>query len=1114
MKYCADLHIHSPFSRGTSRALSLAGLASWARIKGVDLLGTGDFTHPKWRAALREHLIPDGRGFFALRDEAVHPAAADFRADRVPIRFCLSAEISSIYRKNGATRKVHSLIFAPDLEKAEKISLKLAAIGNVASDGRPILGLDPKNLLEIVKDVSPECHFIPAHIWTPWFSVFGAHSGFDSLEECFDDLLPEIFALETGLSSDPPMNWRLSSLDRFTLVSNSDAHSGPKLMREATLFDTELSYKAMFRALKTREGFGGTIEFFPAEGKYHFDGHRKCGVVLSPEETRALRPADAGDGRDRCPVCGRPLTIGVMHRVLDLADRPAGEGPAGQQPFRYAIPLPEIISELAGVGPASRAVQERYRQAVAAAGSERAFLFDLPAEDIRRAADEWLALAVVRLRANKVVARPGYDGEFGVIRVFEPGELDRLRGQAELFSAADVPRGLHPRNQDLFREEAPATVREPPVVEAPTAVSDTGPDALNEEQRAVLAMTKGAALVLAGPGTGKTRTLLHWIVNLLTNQGVAPRSVCVFTFTHKAKGELVARLQALLGERAREVTVTTFHAFCYEVVVSWYPEVKSLYDETGRRSLLRFLYPALPRAEIEAISSRLERYLDGTDASPAPDMDGIAAAYQEALRSVRGVDVAGLVSSVNLMFERRPEILDLYRDRFQTIAVDEFQDINRTQYRFLAHLIGGGPGPEGARAARGKRVLVIGDPDQAIYGFRGGDASLFFRFQNDYRAAYASLSVNYRSPGPIVDAARALISHNSLKSGLRLASVRPEGPSLTVAGFADQDEEGERVAALIRSLVGGLDLHAEEIMAGGKSHSFGQIAVLARTHRAFEPVIRACLRHNIPAAFRTGRALLAEPAYALLAEALRYLMNREDVVAFQNLIAYFLPSLGREALTAVVAAFKEAKGDAAGIAGAETLTASLSGVERRSLEEVFRFLEFTDAEIEAQGMGKGILLLLEKIHGSRTLSEEERIADLALVEMASGYGNDSGRFIREVLLSPREAGFGFPVERVSFLTFHAAKGLEFPVVVIVAAEEGIAPQARADSDPEEERRLFYVALTRAGERAYVTYALRRDIYGKETVREPSRFIAEIPDELIEKSEAKPKKKVYTQPTLF
>jgi DNA helicase-2/ATP-dependent DNA helicase PcrA len=1114
MKYCADLHVHSPYSRGTSRSLSLAELQAWARVKGVNLLGTGDFTHPTWRAALKENLIPDGRGFFALREEAAaSPVASDFRTENIPVRFCLSAEISSIYKKNGATRKVHSLVFAPDLDKAERISLRLAALGNVASDGRPILGLDPKDLLAIVKDVSPDCHLIPAHIWTPWFSVFGAHSGFDSLEECFEDLLPEIFALETGLSSDPPMNWRLSALDRYALVSNSDAHSGPKLMREATLFDTEISYEAMFRSLKTREGFGGTIEFFPAEGKYHYDGHRKCGVVLSPEETAALRPTEEGGGRDRCPVCGKPLTIGVLHRVLALADRPAGALPPGRQEFRYAIPLPEMLSELAGAGPASGAVQKLYRKAVAAAGNERSLLFALPVEDIRRAADEWLALAVQRLRDGKVIARPGYDGEFGVIRVFENGELERLRGQAELFQLAGLPRGLSPRNQELFTTEPPAAPEKKAGPEIPAA-GETSSGSLTDEQRAVLKVTSGAGLVLAGPGTGKTRTLLHWIVNLVEREGAAPRSVCVFTFTHKAKDELAARLRQLLGERAGEITVATFHGFCFDVVTAWYPEVKSLYDETGRRSLLRFLYPALSRREVDDLSDRLERYLDGTDPAPRPDLDEIAAAYQEALKSVRGVDVAALISSVNLIFERRPEILELYRGRYQTVAVDEFQDTNRTQYRFLAHLIGGEAGPAGARAVKRKRVLVIGDPDQAIYGFRGGDASLFFRFQNDYRAAYASLAVNFRSTGPLVDAARALIARNTLKSGLRLRSPRPEGPKPVVAAFPDQHEEGEGVARLIRGLVGGLDLHAEETIAGSKQYSFGQIAVLARTHRALEPVIQACLRHNIPAAFRSGRALLAESPYSLLAEAIRFLMNREDVVAFQNLIAHFLPGLSREALAAVITAFKASAGDPLLTAGAEPVRAALSGVERRSLEEVFRFLEYAEAEIEAQGVGKGVLLLLEKIHGQRDLSEEEKIADLALVEMAAGYGNETARFVREVLLSPREAGFGFPVERVSFLTFHAAKGLEFPAVVIAAAEEGIAPQARTGTDLEEERRLFYVAMTRAGERLFITHALRRELFGKESVQEPSRFIAEIPANLLERSETKAKKKVYTQPRLF
>jgi DNA helicase-2/ATP-dependent DNA helicase PcrA len=1116
MKYCADLHIHSPYSRGTSPALSLAELAGWARIKGINVVGTGDFTHPKWRSILQEKLIPDGRGFFALRDEAEgRTASAEFKTEDIPIRFCLSAEISSIYKKLGATRKVHSLVFAPDLEKAERISLKLAAIGNVVSDGRPILGLDPADLLRIIKDISPECHLIPAHIWTPWFSVFGAHSGFDSLEDCFGDMLGEVFALETGLSSDPVMNGRISALDRYTLVSNSDAHSGPKLMREATLFDTELGYEAMFRALKTREGFDGTIEFFPEEGKYHYDGHRACHVVLSPEETAALRPADGvpNDGRARCPACGKPLTIGVLHRVLDLADRPVGPRLPERKDFRYAIPLPEMLAELAGTGPTSKAVQKRYREAIGAAGNERSLLFQMPLDEIRRSTDEWLALAVKRLREGAVIAEPGYDGEFGVIRVFADGELERLRGQAELFSLKEIPHGLVPRNQELFKDEAPVAQAEPGPADPVPEKAEPGP-ALNEEQQAVTELRTGASLVLAGPGTGKTRTLLHWLVALLERDQVSPRSVCAFTFTHKAKEELASRLRGLLGERARDITVTTFHGFCFDIVVAWYPEVKSLYDETGRRSLLRFIYPALTLREADELSQRLERYLDGTDEASSPELDEIAAAYQEALKAVRGVDVAGLISSVNLIFEERPEILDLYRSRYRVIAVDEFQDTNRTQYRFLSLLAGGGQKEEGAHVLAGRSVLVIGDPDQAIYGFRGGDPSLFFRFQNDYRATYATLSVNYRSSGTIIAAARALAAHNHLKSGLVLKTRRPAGPRIPVFACVDQHEEGERIAAIVRSLVGGLDLHAVETAAGARQYAFGGIAVLARTHRALEPVIRACLNHGIPASFRSARALLADPARAVLTEVLRYLMNREDVVAFQNIVAHFLPGLTREALGAVIAGFRTSGGDPALLPLLPDIRSALSGVERRALEDVFRFIEFAEAEIESQGLGKGMFLLLEKIRGQRTPSEEEKIADLALVDLAAGYGNELPRFIREVLLSPREAGFGFPVERVSFLTFHAAKGLEFPVVIIAAAEEGIAPQTRDDSDIEEERRLFYVALTRAGEQVFITHAEQRDFYGKEKAQAVSRFIAELPGDLLEVTGVKVKKQTYSQPSLF
>src|SRR5271169_5272517 len=299
MRFITDLHVHSHYSRATSKDMCPEGIRKWAQLKGVSVIATGDFTHPGWLKELDAKLDRLGNGLFTLKKE--------YQTDAVPssckadIQFILTAEVSCIYSKNGKTRKVHSVVIAPDFAVAARINLALSKIGNLNADGRPILGLDAKDLLKIALDVSPVVMLIPAHIWTPHFSVFGAVSGFDSLEECYEELTPSIFAMETGLSSDPLMNWQLSSLDRLTLVSNSDAHSAAKIGREANIFDTEISYPAIIDALKTRKGFVGTIEFFPEEGKYHYDGHRDCGVILSPKETLHYDYL--------CPVCNRKVTV-------------------------------------------------------------------------------------------------------------------------------------------------------------------------------------------------------------------------------------------------------------------------------------------------------------------------------------------------------------------------------------------------------------------------------------------------------------------------------------------------------------------------------------------------------------------------------------------------------------------------------------------------------------------------------------------------------------------------------------------------------------------------------------------------------------------------------------
>jgi uncharacterized protein (TIGR00375 family) len=422
MPFIADFHIHSSYSRATSPDMLPESIWRWAQQKGLTVMGTGDFTHPKWFKELGEKLEPAGNGLFSLKKEyETHDVPPSCRGD---VFFLLSVEISCIYSKNGRTRKVHCLLFVPDFATAAKINLALSRIGNLNADGRPILGLDAKELLKITLDASPEALFIPAHAWTPHFSVFGAVSGFDSMEECFEDLTPHICAIETGLSSDPPMNWRLSALDGITLISNSDAHSAPKIGREANRFDTPLGYTEIIQAIKTRKGFLGTIEFFPEEGKYHFDGHRTCSVRLSPEET--IRHDYL------CPVCGKKLTIGVMHRVEKLADRGRGFKPPGAAAYRNLIPLPEIIAEAIKVGAASKAVTGEYMKLLTKLGNEFKILLDIPLDDIEQAGSPLIREAVARTRAGQVNIAPGYDGEYGRIKIFDEAERKTIKGQGRL----------------------------------------------------------------------------------------------------------------------------------------------------------------------------------------------------------------------------------------------------------------------------------------------------------------------------------------------------------------------------------------------------------------------------------------------------------------------------------------------------------------------------------------------------------------------------------------------------------------------------------------------------------------------------------------------------------
>lgn len=412
MNFYTDLHIHSKYSRATSKNLTLEELAIWAKKKGLSLIGTGDFTHPAWFEEIKQKLIPSDDGTFRLNPEIEKEINAS-------VKFILTVEISTIYKKWDKTRKVHHVVFVPNLKTAEIFRNKLDAIGNIKSDGRPILGLDSRNLLEIVLESGKNSYIIPAHIWTPWFSVLGSKSGFDSIEDCYGDLSEHIFALETGLSSDPEMNWRVSKLDKYRLVSNSDAHSASKLAREATVFNIDPNYYSIMNALKTGEGYVGTVEFFPEEGKYHEDGHRKCNICMSAEETKKHNGI--------CPVCGKPMTIGVSYRVNELADKKdLNTLPKTAGKVYSLIPLQEIISEIMQVSASSKSVCNEYEKLINKFGTELSILQDIPTDEISKTS-EILAEAIARLRKGQVIKQAGYDGEYGVIKLFNPNELSNKK---------------------------------------------------------------------------------------------------------------------------------------------------------------------------------------------------------------------------------------------------------------------------------------------------------------------------------------------------------------------------------------------------------------------------------------------------------------------------------------------------------------------------------------------------------------------------------------------------------------------------------------------------------------------------------------------------------------
>ena len=1469
MKLVADIHLHSHYSRATSRNLTLEHLWKWAQIKGVQVVATGDIAHPGWLAELRDKLEPAEPGLYRLKPE--HTTAM---ADQVPaacrgtVRFLIGGEISNIYKKYDRTRKVHNIVFAPSFDATARLQEELEKIGNIRSDGRPILGLDSRDLLEIVLQVDDRCHLIPAHIWTPWFSILGSKSGFDSVQECYADLTAHIFAVETGLSSDPPMNWRVSWLDHYTLISNSDAHSPQKLAREATCFDTELSYDALFDALRSGDPrhYRGTIEFFPEEGKYHLDGHRKCGVCWEPAATRA--------NGGRCSACGKPVTVGVYHRMEELADRPHGTLPPAAGPFASLIPLPEALAEMLGVGPNSKRVQREYHRLVERLGPELAILQEVPLEEIDAAGGAVLAEGIRRMRAGEVRAQGGYDGEYGVIRLFD-GEADRSsvvqlgmfdeppdpgaaaavpparrgakrrtgfreeavpepdggaaaavqpeapelprasepsaapklsptagppasrelpsapkapappapessapelpasrafspapelsatpealaapkppaapgplaaqgrhsrvgvaptpaprapdplaalepRSALEPFAAPEsptardplampeppstpespaaqgppagherhsgaggapttappaselpaardpgatpkpasapepshadgetgaakvtAPEGRSPETEpvrdahqpDRPRERArttrpPATSGPPPAPAATAAGQPSGSEqphwltGLNPAQRAAATHTTGPLAIVAGPGTGKTRTLTVRIAHLVRALHAPPASILVLTFTHKAADELRDRLAELLpGDMAKGISAGTFHELGARLLEEFaaaagVPRPFAIFDETDRQAVLKQCFPALsagqlrtalaaisaskngappapkevPRAA-EAAAAAADPLLrpatppdttilpeaatrDETAASPdpraqflpapspaantlpgqaeVPELATLRSRYDSALAAAGAVDLDDLVARTVELLERDAGVRHTLQQRYRWLSVDEYQDVNAAQYRLLRLLAGGGA-----------NLCVIGDPDQAVYGFRGADHRYFLAFGDDFPGAETlRLDRNYRSAQAILTAAGQVIAHNPDHQAARLIAHHAAQVKLDVYRAPSDRAEAEYVVHQVERMIGGtsyfsLDSGRVEDDGLTENRSFADFAVLYRLNAQARLLEEAFDRSGIP--YQTaGATPLAEqrPVREILAllwltEVPHSRLHWRRVLpdgsgpASEDELARFLDQVaaggeGDGPLTQRRRPPTLMNTGAAAGAGAEPLSPSLAPSAPASAGAAA-----TDDAVTNSDTTAGVAAPVYAAHGSpggrpaRTLSLVRKLAAARHAAVADrmwaaaegwaalrGRGYDEAELERIVRLQRRADAahtgmrafltaaalqsetdrYDERADRVALMSLHAAKGLEFPVVFIVGCEEDLLPYRppHRAADPAEERRLFYVGMTRARHRLVLTHATRRLLFGQRLENPISGFVTDIETALREAAAA-------------
>ncbi len=1123
MKFIADFHVHSRFSRATAKNLDLENLYIAAQLKGITVIGTGDFTHPGWLAEIKEKLVPAESGMFKLKKEISKICDPKVpKSCRRDVRFMLVSEISNIYKKNNKTRKNHNLVFLSDFNQANNFASKLDKIGNIKSDGRPILGLDARDLLELLLETDDQAFLIPAHIWTPWFSLLGSKSGFDSIDECFGDLTPYIFAVETGLSSDPEMNWRVSALDGMTLISNSDAHSPLKLGREANLFDTQLTFSAIKSAIKSGdpERFVGTLEFYPEEGKYHLDGHRNCQVRSWPHKTKKQGGL--------CPVCKKPMTLGVLYRIEELADRPVGFKPEKHHPYFNIIPLVEILSEVLKVGPNSKKVMETYIDLLKKLGSELDILTTLDKNIIDSTGVPLLGEAIMKVRQNDIVLLPGYDGEFGKIKIFDPEERQKLQGQKPLFLANTTRPEPHNHKKEHQKAARSALFQKFSKDASQTSTEEKfNEEALNSQQCRAVENDEGAMIIIAGPGTGKTRTLTHKMAFLALKKNVPPENILSVTFTNKAALEMRQRLEILLKESKIKTFVGTFHSLCFHILSQQEQNSFAIIDEKDRELLLLDAIKRVkasgtpvnmkPKRMLKQIVAAKQNILEPDEwvkhiGDPKENIFyEVYQSYQELLAIQRLYDYEDLIFKTVRLLETNDQIAVSYRKLFQYVFVDEYQDLNQGQYRIIRALV-----PPGL----GKKICVVGDPNQSIYGFRGSSVEYFKRFVKDYPdAQLINLTQNYRSTQTILDSSYQVIQSQGEDSfNERVYSEIDGTKTISIIEAASEKAEAVAIGKAIEKLMDGTGFHSIDFgrVNGQQRHTnlgFSDFAVLYRTSEQNKVLSQIFDVAGIPYKIVSRDNIFNAKYIGDMVSLLKVVEGTGSIADFERSAKITTPPMNKRSLEI----FKNWC-----IKKRFSLETALINARRFPIKEMGKTLQTKLVDVTSEmlkikrktkrmPLGEKLLFVSEYTRLSKSDDWDQKTEE-ALKHMVDLYVRsdvNTQYFLNTCALQTDTDMYHNRSERVALMTMHASKGLEFSVVFICGCENGLLPFQPRDGDMpnvEEEGRLFYVAMTRAKQRLFITFSNKRKRFGKIEKKTLSPFVREIEKNLItHESSAIPKK---------